>query len=1129
MRDPSFYVSGLLDLHKLQSAAERRATWRQSMAALARATADDVSAPLDGIHPEALLFGVKAALAGGLVDDLDWLAPGPAGAALYELASALPLGAEQRELGRRVMSRLLSGSAEGFVPLATRMALGIGKGLGATAVHSRVALVVELPVNANAGDGPLALTIASRRELAREWIGLPSTGSLPARRLAARLLERAAREAARRSALGDDHVLRAFRGESVAAAFKRLLADRESLVWRHVAVARGLLAPWVPELKKEMEAAFNPKLTPTEWRRGAASVAAFVAVNPEAALRDAKNALSSGLLTRDPGAAAAFVWGLPRAAEAEPDAARELFDMVAPLAPQEAAPAVVELRTELGTGAFTDRAAETVLRYLPKNPVTDDDGAAALVREVARDLERVPRADQPVREQLARALLVFGNDGAREAYAAARQVLDAARGALDALLAVSKDDEVDDGRGGSLARRTAFSVLRDLDISVVERNVLADLLLLGGSDSARAHTETLDNLRQRLTEWILEREAQPLPWPGGVRSTRGTGEKKLATPKHPTLRLQRLRALLHLADGDVGDAQEDGARAARLRQRWMRVAKALILRFERDPPSVLRRTITAGLARAVDALARSGACDITDVLLLVARHVDDVEEFETLAQAAMHPDVVHVLGRYARFLRETGAAADLPAKLEALERLARELTPEDTSARTETLRTALVRLHQSLVTLSGARSLRTLAGDGNEASDTVLMLETALNTLAHQSNGARSRMDPERSTMPPPNMATTRPLSLAVGRVLSGAQASLSEHVMAACIDELIAGVPKALAYLASSLLWHLVDLPRDAKEPDPTKKTDSTAPKMAEQLPAWLPARRTLGGFYVLRSLGAGAVGSVFQATRIEDKNDPQAEKFALKVPEYSATAARSVSESEFLQMFRSEASALVTLPQHPNLARFVTFDVGAKPKPILVMEMVEGTTLERLIESRGLDMKRALRCLDEVLAGLQAMHAVDVGHLDLKPSNVLLRRENDEAVLVDFGLAGRHIRPGCTTGPYGAPEVWGVVPGGNGKPTPMMADAYAFGCLAFEVLTGKTLFQADSETQQVALHVSHDGDPPAVRALGAKPGMGPVAALLHEALRRDPWQRRTVPGLRSALADLAPKLAKQSWPVAL
>ena len=151
--------------------------------------------------------------------------------------------------------------------------------------------------------------------------------------------------------------------------------------------------------------------------------------------------------------------------------------------------------------------------------------------------------------------------------------------------------------------------------------------------------------------------------------------------------------------------------------------------------------------------------------------------------------------------------------------------------------------------------------------------------------------------------------------------------------------------------------------------------------------------------------------------------------------------------------------------------FDDASKPKPILVMELVEGTPLDRLVEARGLDTTRVLEILDGVLCGLVAMHATGVGHLDVKPSNVVLRR-GGQPVLVDFGLAGRHIRPGCATGPYGAPEVWGALDG-RADLSPPKADVYAFACLAFEALTGRLLFDAPSEMAQIATHLAHDGFP--------------------------------------------------------
>jgi serine/threonine protein kinase len=152
-------------------------------------------------------------------------------------------------------------------------------------------------------------------------------------------------------------------------------------------------------------------------------------------------------------------------------------------------------------------------------------------------------------------------------------------------------------------------------------------------------------------------------------------------------------------------------------------------------------------------------------------------------------------------------------------------------------------------------------------------------------------------------------------------------------------------------------------------------------------------------------------------------------------------------------------------------------------------------------------------------------VAHLDIKPSNVVLRR-NEEAVLVDFGLAGRHIRPGCATGAYGAPEVWGALDGVV-QPSPPKVDVYAFGCVAYETLTGRVLFDADSEMTQITLHVAHDGAPPPLKALSRRPELAPLAEVLFGALRRDPADRPTAAVLRKHLVRIAPALARLPWPI--
>lgn len=1136
MRDPTFYVSSLLDLPDA-SAQERRGLWRQAMAALSRASAEGGPGPLEGIHPDVLLRGVHVAIDAGLVDDLDWLAPQAAGVALYTLAAALPVGPEQRELGRRVLARMLAGNAETFTAIATAMAQTAGKGLTSPNIRARIALVMELPLCHGIADGPLALALVSRREYAREWVANASTRSLAARRLAAKILERAAREAARRAQMGDAHALRVFVGDTVRVAYNRLLADRESLVWRYVAVARGLCAAWVPELKQQIQESLREGLSPTEWRRAAASLAALGAVKPDDALRLTQTVVKRGLFTwEDPPSAAAFVWGIARTIEAEPDTATKMLDLVLPVASPEVAEAVCELRFEHGPSKAVDRAARQaieLLRTAERKPKGEDDGSDALFHEILRDLEG-KREDHPIRMQVADALDTFVSADAKTTYARAKEILVAARGGMDALEAVAKDDDAE-GRAGAMARRTSMAVLRDLDSSLLEKAVIADSLKLGGSaEQIRASEADLDAIRERLAEWIVQCES-----PDEVAAA--TWE---AAPRHATLRLRRLRALLHLVDGDLGENLEavgrtrgeqesaDVQRAKRLRALWLKTVKALLEHFDTDPTPVLKRTLLAALARALDALVRLGVCDVADALLVLAGRIRVRRDFETLAEASMDPDLRHVLARYARFLRESEPALEVskqdsgppPAsvkrsqaeeRLKALDELATELAPEG-SARSEALRTVLMRIHNALAQVLKVGSLSALSTSGTTDADVITAVETWVGALAQMCVGARGRLDPE---LPTQQMSPPQPklLSVLVSRVLAEAEEELTDTTLGPAIEELVQGVPHGLARLVSGLLWSLSSLPKERPS------YDIGPLSMAEQLPPWLPARRTIGGFYVQRALGVGGTASVFIVTRAEDKHDANAERFALKVPDYNATAARSISQEEFFKMFREEAAALMMLPNHVNLARFVTFDAGARPLPILVMELVEGVTLERVIFSRTFDMKRCLKAMDDVLAGLEAMHSVGVGHLDIKPSNLLLRG-GEQGVLVDFGLSGRKIRLGCGTGPYGAPEIWGVA---TDNPSPAKADVYSFGCLAYEMLTGKVLFDAPNEVQQITLHVSHDGFPVPMRALISNPEVGPLAEVLAPCIRRDPRHRPTAEELRADIKAVASMVEDAKWPV--
>jgi serine/threonine protein kinase len=167
----------------------------------------------------------------------------------------------------------------------------------------------------------------------------------------------------------------------------------------------------------------------------------------------------------------------------------------------------------------------------------------------------------------------------------------------------------------------------------------------------------------------------------------------------------------------------------------------------------------------------------------------------------------------------------------------------------------------------------------------------------------------------------------------------------------------------------------------------------------------------------------------------------------------------------------------------------------------------------------------LDGILGGLEAMHGAGIGHLDVKPSNVILR-DGETPVLVDFGLSGRQLRPGCGTLEYCAPEVIGVVPDGL-HPIPQPADLYAFGCIAYEMLMAETLFIADGEMALLTLHVEHDGWPEKVARLGRDATFGDLGKLLARCLRRDPRKRPTAQQARAELASLAKRYRTLAWPL--
>src|SRR5262249_9163602 len=111
-----------------------------------------------------------------------------------------------------------------------------------------------------------------------------------------------------------------------------------------------------------------------------------------------------------------------------------------------------------------------------------------------------------------------------------------------------------------------------------------------------------------------------------------------------------------------------------------------------------------------------------------------------------------------------------------------------------------------------------------------------------------------------------------------------------------------------------------------------------------------------------------------------------------------------------------------------------------------------------------------------------------------------------------------------YAAPEVW------NDDREPesaFAADAYSFACLAFETVTGVMLFEADDMFAVIRQHLGHDGMPPRLAGLRARPELRKLADVLSRALRANPAERSRIRMIRTELSRVAPALRGLPWPV--
>jgi serine/threonine-protein kinase len=214
------------------------------------------------------------------------------------------------------------------------------------------------------------------------------------------------------------------------------------------------------------------------------------------------------------------------------------------------------------------------------------------------------------------------------------------------------------------------------------------------------------------------------------------------------------------------------------------------------------------------------------------------------------------------------------------------------------------------------------------------------------------------------------------------------------------------------------------------------------------------LGDRYeILRKLGAGAFGEVYEA-----RDTTLGRKVAIKRIRLDAFAEGPELE-EVKQRFLQEAQVAANL-RHPNVVTM--HDIAAKESSsFMVMELVEGRTLQALLRERGrLSLEQTLPLLSQAAAALDFAHSNGVIHRDVKPANLMIEPSGQVKVM-DFGIAkaaasGNITRTGAILGTpnYMAPEQ------ARGGAVDGRADLFSLGCVLYECLTGRKPFVGDSVT---------------------------------------------------------------------
>ncbi len=271
-------------------------------------------------------------------------------------------------------------------------------------------------------------------------------------------------------------------------------------------------------------------------------------------------------------------------------------------------------------------------------------------------------------------------------------------------------------------------------------------------------------------------------------------------------------------------------------------------------------------------------------------------------------------------------------------------------------------------------------------------------------------------------------------------------------------------------------------------------------------------GEFGLERRLGQGAFGEVWLARDLS----PLARLVALKFLRLAGSPAR---REQALALLHNEARVLAAL-SHPNIVQVHAWKQPADTTgPCLVLQYVPGGSLaDRVREQGPLPWELGGRYIADVAEGLLLVHGKGIIHRDVKPANVLLDPDRDEALLTDFGIAARLVDAGLAAGTplFMAPEAF------RGEVSPAQ-DVYGLAASLFWLVAGSAPFDGRNEKELLA--AIERGLPPHEPRLAALPG--PLDDLLRAGLSCRAADRPALPEFVRRLRGTLNRLLADSLPL--